>query len=70
MAQEELRVLHLVPKASRRFAFWAAKRPTPTVTHVLQQDQTYFNRERENGKMTKKSKYILSKLVTGIWPKS
>jgi hypothetical protein len=42
MAVEELRVLHLVPKANRRrLAPQAARRriskPTPTVTHFLQQ---------------------------------
>jgi hypothetical protein len=44
MVQEELRVLHLVLKANRRKLFQAARirilKPTPTVTHLLQQGHT------------------------------
>jgi hypothetical protein len=47
-ALEELRVLHLVPKANRRLTPQAARRrvskPTPTVTHFLQQGHTYSNK--------------------------
>jgi hypothetical protein len=39
MVQEELRVLHLHVKATRR----RVSKPTSTVTHFLQQGHTYFN---------------------------
>jgi hypothetical protein len=44
MVQEDLRLLHLVPKANRRDCPQAARRrvskPTPTVTHFSQQGHT------------------------------
>jgi hypothetical protein len=44
MVQEELRVLHLHQKAVRKLASQAGRRriskPTPTVTHFLQQGHT------------------------------
>jgi hypothetical protein len=40
MALEELRILHLVLKANRRLA-----KPTLTVTHVLQQGHSHFNKD-------------------------
>ena len=49
-ALEELRVLHLVPKANRRrladshVARRRVLKPTPTVTHFLQQGHTYSNK--------------------------
>ena len=49
MVQEELRVLHLHLKAAKwKTDFQAAMvrvlKPTPTVTHLLQQGHTYSNR--------------------------
>ena len=49
MALEELRVLHLVlKKQEKTTVFQAARRrvskPTPTVTHFLQQGHTYSNK--------------------------
>jgi hypothetical protein len=49
MVQEELRVLHLHLKAASKILILQAARmrilkPTPTMTHLLQQGHTYPNR--------------------------
>jgi hypothetical protein len=52
MVQEELRVLHLHLKATRRklVPTWLGQRvslPAPTVTHFLQQGHTYSNKGKQ-----------------------
>jgi hypothetical protein len=53
MALEELRVLHLVPKANKRLA-----KPTPTVIHFLQQGHTYSNKATPHNSVTFWAKHI------------
>jgi hypothetical protein len=59
MVPEELRVLHLIPKANRRklAPTWLSK-PSPTVTHFLQQGHTYSNKAIQPNSATPWAKHI------------
>ena len=52
IVQEQMRVLHLVPKAN-----WFLK-ATPTVTHLLQQGHTYCNKVTPPNSATPWAKHI------------
>ena len=51
MVLEELRVLHLDPKAARKLSLarlehiYETSKPTPSVTHPLHQGHTYSNND-------------------------
>jgi hypothetical protein len=63
MVQEELRVLHLHLKAAKwKTDFQAAMvrvlKPTPTVTHLLQQDHTHSNKATPSNSATPWTKHV------------
>jgi hypothetical protein len=80
MALEELRILHLDPKADRRMLSIlrqiqadhprrSGSQPTPTVTHFLQQGHTYSNKATPPNKAwAKHIQTTIASIDPGIFP--